>query len=371
MAQMSPPDVLYWYDPMHPQEHFDKPGKSPYMDMQLVPRRGDEPANSGAATGVQIAPGMQQNLGVRLASVERLTIGSRIDASGVLALNERDVAVVQSRAAGFVARVWPLAPGDRVKTGDPLVELASPEWAAAQHEFLAVRASGDPGLVEAARERLRLLGMDEALIGKLETEGVAQSHFIVRAPIGGVVQTLEVRSGMTVISGQTLVRINGLGVVWLEVAVPESQAPSVHVGDGVVVHLANVASPLTGRVGALLPVLNEATRTLRVRVELSNADGRLRPDQSAQVTLSSESGASALAVPTEAVIRTGKRSLVMVAERGSFRPQEVTLGQEVGDRTVISSGLSDGQQVVASGQFLLDSEASLRGLSPAMAEEAK
>jgi Cu(I)/Ag(I) efflux system membrane fusion protein len=367
MVEAKAAEVLYWYDPMVPQQHFDKPGKSPFMDMELVPRYAED---AGQATGVQIAAGAQQNLGVRLAKVELVALAPRIDAAGVLGFNERDVAVVQSRANGFVEKVWRLAPGDRVTAGDPLVELLLPEWAAAEQEWLVVRQSGDASLLQVARDRLRLLGIDGAEIQRLEASGTAQSHFITRAPISGVVQSLDVRAGMTLAVGQTLLRIIGLDSVWLEVAVPEALAGNIRVGDRAEVHLADQgAVTVEGRVGALLPALNDATRTLRVRVELINRLGRLRPGQTAQVTLIAGSSLDGLAVPTEAVIRTGKRALVMLAEQGGFRPVEVTLGQEVGDRTVITSGLTEGQEVVASGQFLLDSEASLRGLGmPAMEE---
>jgi membrane fusion protein, copper/silver efflux system len=355
------PEVLYWYDPMVPSQHFDKPGKSPFMDMQLVPRY----AKSGEK-GINTTSGVSQNLGMRLAKVERIALQSRVEASGVLGFNERDVAVVQSRAAGFVERVWPLAPGDMVKAGAPLFELRVPEWTAAEHEFLAIRSSRDALLIDAARDRLRLLGIDNYAIGNLEKNGVAQSRFTLRAPITGVVNELDLRNGMTVTAGQTLLRLNGLSTLWLEAAVPQSLAGSVTVGARAEVRFANLATPIKGRVSALLPLLSDATRTMRVRVELANRDGTLRPGQSAQVTLSTDStatsGPAALAVPTEAVIRTGRRSFVMLAEQGRFRPVDVQLGQEIGEQTVIENGLAEGQLVVASGQFLLDSEASLRGL---------
>lgn len=359
--------ILYWYDPMVPQHHFDKPGKSPFMDMELVPRYAEE---AGAAAAVQVDPGVQQNLGMRLATVERIPLASRIDAAGVLGFNERDVAVVQSRAGGFVDKVWRLAPGDLVRAGDPLVELLVPEWAVAEQELLVARQSGDASLLQAARDRMRLLGIDGTEIQRLESTGVAHSQFILRAPISGVVQSLDLRTGMTLTTGQTLLRINSLDSVWVEVAVPEALAGNLHVGDRASVHLADrAAAAFEGRVGALLPALNDATRTLRVRVELANRDGRLRPGQSAQVTLTAGSRQDGLVVPTEALIRTGKRTLVMLAERGGFRPAEVLLGQEVGDLTVITGGLAEGQEVVASGQFLLDSEASLRGLGRPSMEE--
>jgi Cu(I)/Ag(I) efflux system membrane fusion protein len=179
-----------------------------------------------------------------------------------------------------------------------------------------------------------------------------------------VIQTLEVRPGMTLMAGQTLARINGIGTVWLDVAVPEALAASVRVGQSAEAAFAAFPGKLVqGRVTALLPTLNDAARALRVRVELPNKDGRLRPGLSAQVSLRNGSNESALRVPTEAVIRTGRRALVIVAEaEGRYRPVEVILGSESGNDTIILSGLDEGQTIVASGQFLIDSEASLQGI---------
>ena len=354
--------VLYWYDPMYPQQHFDKPGKSPFMDMQLVARQTDA---SGGAAGVKIDPAITHNLGVRLATVTRIPLTTQIEVSGMVGFNERDVAVVQTRSAGFVERVWPLAPNDVVKQGQPLVELLVPEWAAAQHELLAIRASDDAALLTAARERLHLLGMPQHMIDAVEESGVVQARYTITSPISGVVQTLEVRNGMSLAMGQTLARINGLGTVWLEVAVPQDQADAVRIGSVAQVHLEGFdAQTINGRVSAILPMLNDATRSLRLRVELPNRAGRVHPGMSAQVSLKSETRATALAVPTEAIIRTGKRTLLMLAdEPGQFVPVEVTAGREIGDMTVIMSGLNEGQQVVTSGQFLIDSEAKLSGIA--------
>ncbi len=360
--------VLYWYDPMYPQQKFDKPGKSPFMDMALVPKYAD---GDGEAIGVKIDSTVSQNLGMRLAPVAKISLASQIDATGVIGFNERDLAIVQSRAAGFVERVAPLAPGDVVKAGQALVDVQVPEWLAAQHEFLTLKSAGDAALLAAARDRLRSLGMSDNMIQVLESAGQPQARFTITAPIGGVIQSLDVRNGMTLMAGQALVRINGLSTVWLEVAVPEALAAQVQPGARATAVVASVDAPVAGKVAAIVPVLNDASRSLRVRVEFPNAKGQLRPGQSAQVTIGNASKESALAVPTEAVIRTGKRSLVMVATGGGrYAPVEVTLGREVGDRTVIKSGLTEGQQVVVSGQFLLDSEASLKGIT-AQASAAK
>lgn len=368
-APQSEKQVLYWYDPMYPQQHFDKPGKSPFMDMELLPKYAED---GNTSTALRIDPAVTQNLGVRLANVTRIPLALQIDATGVIGFNERDRAEVQTRSGGFVERVWPLAAGDVIEAGQPLVELLVPEWALAQHEFLALRqGAGDDTLLAVARDRLRLLGMPEALIRDVEQSGTPRSRFTVTAPIAGAVQSFDVRIGMTVTAGQSVARINGLKTVWLEAAVPEAFASAIRQDTSAQVKLAGFpGQPREGRVTAILPALDETTRTLRVRIELPNSGGQLRPGLSAQVTLLSAAEESALAVPTEAVIRTGKRALVMVAdEAGRFTPVAVTLGQEVGEQTVITAGLSEGNKVVASGQFLIDSEASLRGIEARSAGE--
>jgi Cu(I)/Ag(I) efflux system membrane fusion protein len=354
-------EVLYWYDPMVPQHHFDRPGKSPFMDMALVPRYADETDDD---SGLAVPAGQLQRLGVRTAAVTRTTLAVPVEASGVIGFDERAVTVLQSRAAGFVEQAWPLAPGDVVAAGQPLARLRVPQWAAAQAELLAVRASGDDVLLAAARERLRSLGMDAAQVRALEQGGRVAALYTVRAPAAGVVESLDLRPGMTLARGQTLARLNGLDPVWLEVAVPQTLAGRVSAGAQVEARLdAEPGRVLGGQVMAVLPMLGPDTRSLRVRVALPNADGRLRPGQAASVRLSGDGAKTALAVPTEAVIRTGTRTLVMLAQPdGRFRPQAVDLGPELGEWTVIAAGLAEGQQVVASGQFLLDSEASLLGI---------
>ncbi len=361
VAAMADKSALYWYDPMYPQQKFDKPGKSPFMDMQLVPRYAEGAADSAA---VQIDPRVAQNLGVRLATVTRGVLASTLELSGILAFNERDVAVVQARAGGFVERVYDRAPGDVLKAGAPLADLLVPEWVAAQEEFLALRRSADARLLAAARQRLRLSGMPAGLIAQMERSGRVQSVLTVASPIGGVVQTLDVREGMTMAVGQTLARINGLDRLWLLVAVPQSQGAALAVGQAVESRFVGLPGQVVkGAVSAILPAIAGDSRTVQVRVELPNADGTLRPGMTAQVRLAQSSALSVLQVPSEALIRTGKRTLVMLAEEGGhYRPVDVEVGAESQEMTLIRSGLQEGQQVVASGQFLLDSEASLRGI---------
>ena len=352
--------VLYWYDPMTPAQHFGKPGKSP-MGMDMIPRyAGQGPA---ASAGVQIDPSAIQNLGVRLAPVERGDFGQGLDATGVLDFNQRDVAIIQARAAGFVQRVYSRAPGDVVRAGAPIADLLVPTWGGAQIEFLAVQKTGDPALAAAARQRLRLLGMSDGLINGVARSGRTHGVVTITTPIGGAIQTLDVRQGMSVNVGQNLAQVAGLSSVWVNAAVPEAQAGQVRVGEAARAELAAYpGQTFTGKVTAILPTAQGDSRTLTVRVELPNRDGRLKPGMFATVHLAGVAR-SALFVPSEAVIRTGTRALVMLAGAGGrFQPVEVQPGREYGDRTEILAGLSEGDKVVASGQFLIDSEASLAGL---------
>jgi Cu(I)/Ag(I) efflux system membrane fusion protein len=353
--------VLYWYDPMYPTQKFDKPGKSPFMDMDLVPRYADEEA--GASGGLAVSPDAVQSLGLRLAAVERRTLGSAVQAAGTVQLNERDIAIVQARTGGLVERVYARAPGDVVGAGAPIADLLNLEWLGAQQEFLEVRATGDEALARAARQRLVLLGMPDAMIERVERTGRPAALQRVSAPIGGLITELGVRQGMTIAPGTTLARINGLSTVWLEAAVPEAQAGAIQPGMRASARFAAFpGETIAGRVGAVLPEANRDTRTLRVRIELPNPMMRLKAGLFAQVTLPG-TAREALVVPAEAVIRTGRRALAYLSDGpGQFHPVEIDVGEEIDDWIVVRSGLEAGQQVVASSQFLIDSEASLRGV---------
>lgn len=360
--------VLYWYDPMHPEQHFDKPGKSPFMDMALVPRYADAAGVAAAGAGgeavVQVDPRIAQNLGVRYATVERAAWSQGLDAVGTIAFDQRRVVVLQARAGGFVTSVHRRAPGDVLARGAPLLDLLAPDWAGAQAEFLALLQGDDPALIEAARTRLRLLGMPEELIGQLEATRQPRTTVTIRAPIAGAIESLDAREGMAVSAGATLARINGIETMWLEAAVPEAQAALARVGAGVEARLsAFPGERFQGRVLAVLPEADAGTRTLRLRIELPNRDGRLRPGMSGTVHLESGRPELLLQVPSEAVIRTGTRDIVLVAgDDGRYTPTQVRLGAESNGRSVVLGGLQEGQRVVASGQFLIDSEANLEGV---------
>jgi len=352
--------VLYWYDPMVPSQHFDKPGKSPFMDMQLVPKyAGEGPGEAGIA----IDPARTQNLGLRAVAAQTGTLGSALTATGSIDFNQRDVAVVQSRATGFVQRVYARAPGYVIGVGAPLADLLVPEWAGAQAEYLAVRRTGDASLTRAARQRLALLGMPAGTIAAVDRSGRPHNIITISSPIGGTIKTLGVRQGMTVSTGETLAEVNGLGTVWLNAAVPEAMAGQLRPGQSATATLAAFPSErFAGRVAAILPAVQADSRTLTVRIELPNRGARLKPGMFATVDFGG-SARSALLVPSEAVIRTGRRTLVMLAlDKGRYQPAEVQTGQTNGGQTEILAGLAEGEKIVASGQFLIDSEASLSGV---------
>ena len=358
--------VLYWHDPMVPGKKFDKPGKSPFMDMDLVPVYAEAGADEG---NVAISARMQQNLGVRTAAVTRNALAATVEAVGTVAYNDRDVVVVQARNGGFIERLFVRAPLDPVRQGQPLAELYVPDWVAAQEEYLSVaRMAGAGTLIDGARQRMRLVGMSDAQIHSVATSGKVQARFTLTAPIGGVVAELGARDGMTVAAGTPLFRINGLSTVWVNAEVPESLAAQVRPGSAVEARAPALAgTTFKGKVTAILPEVNPATRTLKVRVELANPTGALIPGMFANVTFKPASRMEILQVPREAVISTGKRNVVIVAQgEGKFAPVDVEIGMESNGQTEIRKGLEAGQQVVISGQFLIDSEASLKGVASRM-----
>ncbi len=361
--------VLYWHDPMVPGPRFDKPGKSPFMDMQLVPVYADEAGDDGK---VSISPRVQQNLGIRTAEVTTGHLASTVTAVGSVAYNERDMVLLQARRNGFVERLHVRAALDPVRKGQPLAELYVPDWVAAQEEYLSVKrmqGSGIDALASGARQRMRLAGMNDDQIRAVEASGRVQARSTITAPIGGVVAELTVREGMTVIAGTPLFRINGLGTIWVHADVPENVSAQVRPGTAVEARTPSLPGTVfKGKVGAILPEVNAATRTLKARIELANPTGQLVPGMFATVTFTSTGRSNVLLVPIEAVIQTGTRSVVMVDQGdGKFAPVEVEPGMETGGQTEIRTGLAAGQKVVVSGQFLLDSEASLKGTAMRMA----
>ncbi|MDP9919716.1 Cu(I)/Ag(I) efflux system membrane fusion protein [Variovorax boronicumulans] len=364
--------VLYWHDPMVPGPRFDKPGKSPFMDMQLVPMYADSTTGTGSAGGVQVSPTVQQNLGIRYAGVRRAQTSASFDAVGAVQFDERLNVVVQTRVAGYVERLSVRASMERVRKGQALATVFAPEWLGPQNELLALKRSGvSADLVAAARERMRALSIPAELIRRSEETGTAQARYVLTAPSDGVVAELGVREGVAVTPGMTLFRIAGLEKVWAVAEIPEAQAVRLARGQKVrAVLQADAAQSFDGTLDEILPEVNAATRTLKARFEVDNRRGTLTPGMLLRLQVKGPTS-TRLVVPSEAVIRTGKRAVVIVRKAdGAFEPRDVSPGADLGDDTEIVSGLNEGEQVVASGQFLIDSEARLRSVLGNMASPA-
>ena len=356
----------YWYDPMHPSQHFEKPGKSPYMDMQLVPKYADQaPTDSGGASPGSIAVDSRvvQNLGIRFAKVEQSNFARVVDSVGSVGVDEHRIEAIQVRQAGWVERLDVRAVGDSVRRGQLLAGVYSPDLLATQQELLIAHGSGDPQLIEAARRRLALFGLSEPQIARIERMDAVERRVEYVAPFDGYVMELGVRQGAAVQPGTTLFQLADLSSVWIIVEVPEMQAAWIKAGDRAQAQVpALPGESFDGQVDYVYPELTQATRTLKVRVVVPNARKLLRPGMFAAAHLYGAAQQQMVTVPSEAVIRTGTRNIVIVADDAThFRPVLVRLGAEQGGRSEILEGLNLGQNVVASGQFLIDSEANLRG----------
>ena len=357
--------ILYWHDPMVPTQHFDKPGQSPFMDMQLVPVYAGEGGAGDEGGGVRVSSGVVQNLGIRLGKVEKVSLKAGLRAVGSVVFDDRLVKVVQSRVEGYVTHLQMKAPLERVHRGEPLATILSPQWQEAKQEYLALldaQSASAQAIREAARQRLVVLGVPEATIRAVETKHETNATTTVVAPIDGVVTELGVRDGAAFMAGASLFRINGLSTVWVNAQIPETDVSRVPLGSTVEAHAtAWPGAKFTGRVIAFLPQVDLQTRTLSVRVALDNPDSRLSPGMWVALDFAAPASEPRLVVPSEALIVTGERSVVIVArEGGSFDVVDVTTGVEQDGRTPILSGLKEGQSIVLSGQFLIDSEASLQ-----------
>lgn len=357
-APTSAADVLYWYDPMRPEVKFDKPGPSPFMDMALVPKyRGS--ADEG---GISVNSRMSQNLGVRVLPAAVSTLAPQVTVTGTVAVDERQMAVLTTRAGGWIESLDVRATGDPVQRGQRIGGLYSPDVLAAEEEYLLALRSDDQALIPAARRRLELLGVLTGQLERIARRRSAERQIDLVAPITGVVTELLVRDGSAVTGGMPLMSLADLSRVWVLAEVPESLGAWLKPGQAAEVLLAGVGTePIKGRLDYLYPEVSATTRTLRVRIVVANNAAFLRPGMSARVTLQGEPRA-ALLVPTESLIRSGDRTAVILAEgEGQFRPVAVVAGAEQGEQTEILSGLKAGDPVVISGQFLIDSEANLRG----------
>ena len=347
--------VLYWYDPMVPDQHFDKPGKSPFMDMQLVPKYADGAAPGG---GIRIDPEVRQNLGVRTVAVGRGRLPASVRVPGTVGWNLREERLISLPVDAVVEHLIVRTPYEPVRAGQVLLTVRSPVWTAALAEASALRSAQSSearALRGAANERLRALGLPSGA----QSDG--RGGIALTAPVSGIVSEIAVREGQSAPARSPLVRLNGTRSVWVEAALPTALTAEIAQGSAVQVFTdADASTPITGRIDALLPQVDASTRTQRARIELDNAEGRLSPGQFVQVALEPTT-TDAILVPSEAIIADGMQTRVIVLRDEHFVPVAVRTGRSAGGKTEVLSGLSPGERVVASGQFLIDSEANLTG----------
>jgi membrane fusion protein, copper/silver efflux system len=371
--------VLYYVDAMHPWYKSDKPGIAPDCGMKLAPVYADgkpniEPAHdSSHDKEIQITPEKQQLIGVRFGKVEWASISQPIQAAGKVMPDETSIARVQARTDGWIAKVFADYTGKRVEKGQPLLTLYSPDLLAAQQEYLlALRArtvmnhssmhetaENTDGLIEASRRRLLLLNLSPEQITEVEQTHKAIENFTVYAPTGGVLMTRNAFPGQRVTAETELYTVADLSDVWVFADVFEADAQRIHLAQGAHVTIPGAGGSRFARVTNIQPAADAATRTVKVRLEMANADMKLHPDMYVDVEFDTGVG-KVLSVPAEAVLDSGASKTVFVDRgNGYFDPREVETGVRSGDRIEIVKGLKAGDRIVTSGNFLLNSEAQM------------
>jgi len=353
------PVPLYWVAPMDANYRRDKPGLSP-MGMELVPIFETNNSNNIDTGVVQINANVINNIGVRLGAVKKGQLNQTIHAVGYIAYNEDKLIHVHPRIEGWIENLYIKAAGQQVVKGQPLYQLYAPELVNAQEEYLLALSSKEQRLILGAESRLLALKFPEQAIKDIKINRVVQQHVTFYATQSGVVENLNIREGFYVQPGTTLFSIGDLSQVWIEAQVFERQAGQIHLDDQVVMSLDYLPErKWHGQVDYIYPTLNEKTRTMRVRLRFENSDLVLKPNMFAQVDISVRPQEDVLIVAKEAIIRTGQQDRVVLAlGGGQFKSVAVSLGQQDSYHVEVLSGLKEGEEVVTSAQFLIDSESS-------------
>ncbi len=344
---------------MHPNVVEHGPGACPICGMDLVR------LHKSASSGVQIDPVVVQNMGVRTEVLKRQTVFRHLRTIGEVEVSEDQLAVVNLKYSGWVEKLYVERTGDPVTKGQVLFDIYSPDLVAAQEEYLlAVRTQGvDSPIAQSSRRKLDLWDMPGTAIDAIAKSGAVQRTVPIRSPQSGFVLRKSLIEGTRVAAGTDVFRIGNLTKVWVTAEIYEHDAPWVEVGQHAQMEPSHQGGEvLDGRVAYIYPTLNSKSRTLSVRLEFNNPGIRLKPGMFATVLIEYRRLDDVIAVPTEAIMHTGKRQLVFVSTgAGHFEPHPVTTGL-VGDRhmTQVLTGVAEGDEVVVSGQFLIDSESQLQ-----------
>lgn len=371
-ASSGPRRILFYRNPMNPDVHSPVPMKDD-MGMDYVPVYSDEAQAGGGErsdvpglVSVDIRPERVQLIGVRTARVVRSSSSGQLDLVGFVVPDEARLRRVQIRVSGWVRDLYVNETGVRVRAGQPLMSLYSPELFQSEQEYLISRGGPDSALAgaptrRAGVERLRLLGVPEEEIARLDREGRASTQLVLHSPFGGTVLERGVVEGQYVGPDTPLLTVADLSTVWIMADLYEMDMTRVHVGDEA--RFTTDALPgrgFAGRVQFVYPTVSNVTRTLKARLAVANPDGLLRPGMYGRVRVASR-GARALTVPAEAVVNTGEYSYVFLAHAdGRFEPRRVWTGMSEGERVQVLRGVAEGDTVVASASFLIDSESRLQ-----------
>ena len=352
-------EVIYTCS-MHLQVRQSGPGLCPICHMELEPLSAVE---DDEGPGIRIDPVVVQNMGVRTVPAVRGRLERSIRAFGVLRVAEPRLRDVTLKVSGIVEELFADTEGMRVERGDPLFAIYAPELIVAQEELIAAVASGDAELIATARQKLRLWDVPEEIIDRIAAANRSERTLILRSPVDGVLLRRDVVAGAAAAANQALMRIADLSVLWLDAQVPESQIVGIEVGQRATASFgASRAASVAGEVIFVSPQLDEQTRTATVRVAIPNPMGTLMPGMFARTSIESAAIDQVVLVPSEAVLDTGRRQIVWIAlGNGRFEAREPRIGPSGdGGLLVIDAGITPGEHVVVSGQFLIDSESRLR-----------
>ncbi|MFO7971984.1 MAG: efflux RND transporter periplasmic adaptor subunit [Desulfobacterales bacterium] len=379
--------IKYWQAPMNPSYIRNEPGKSP-MGMDLVPVYEEEGEEKEPASTIRIDPVTMQNMGVRLGRVERKPLVKNIRTVGNITYDETKIYTVNTKLNGWIEKLYVNFVGEKVKKGQRLFDIYSPELVTAQEEYLlalqqnkTLKGSsynsireGARRLLDASRTRLMYWDISENQIKKIENTGTVQKTLTIYSPESGVVTKKYAFQGHYVKAGENQYEITDLSKVWVDVDVYEYELPWIRKGMPAKMTLSYIpGETFAGKVLYVYPYLMAKTRTAKLRLEFPNPNYELKPDMYANVYLESKIAKEGLVIPQEAVIDSGVRKVVFVAlGKGKFQPREVKLGLEVNDfEFQVLKGLKENEQIVLSGQFLIDSESRLREAIQKMLEVQK
>lgn len=383
--------ILFWYDPMHPQYRSDRPGKSPDCGMDMVPRYADGEPTAGSTAAppglsvVRISLERRQQIGVTTTKAARRPIGATVQTNGVIAEDEGRLNAVNAKFSGYIEKLLVDRTGQPVRRGQPLLSVYSPDLVATERELLlalenvrrlqgsssASASSDSASLLAATRQRLRLWDISESEIHRVEKQGQVSRTMTLYSPASGVVLKKDAVAGMAISPGMPLYTIADLSTVWALADVYQSELGAVVAGGPAEISASFLSGEtFRGRVDFVYPTVTEETRTVKVRVVIPNPKGSLKPGMFVRVSLQGRQR-QALAVPRSALIQTGERQIAFVEQSpGVYTPREVKTGASGGDFVEVLSGISEGETVVTSANFLIDSESRIGGIGAAPAGSA-